>query len=166
MSKDDKCVKQCAYLPVKDHINRDTSGFNSVENFCGMWWILLSGDKGGKFMKYHLVIVNSNQARSVDNLHIYCLFEAQDSVENMQKVWCPYHHQIKQMYDKDYTICGKGVIVFLGGDYHFLYDQLGHQGAAPSFPSAFDKVRQSHLQNHAGHPVLSTCPVEKRIIDD
>ena len=65
------------------------------------------------------------------------------------------------MYDKDYTICGKGTKVFLGGDYHFLYDKLDHQG------SAFDKVRQSHLQNHAGHPhVPSAWPVEKWIIDD
>ena len=111
--------------------------------------------------------MNSNNGGSADNVHIHCLFEAQDSVENMQKFWHPYHHQIKQMYDKDYTICGKGGKVFLGGDYHFSYDQLGHQGASASFPSAFDKVKQSHLQNHADQPhVPSTRPVEKRSIDD
>ena len=37
-------------------------------------------------MKFHLEVVNSQKAGSVDNVHIYCMFEATDS-GNMWKVW-------------------------------------------------------------------------------
>ena len=77
-SKDDECVMQYAYLGVKDLKKFIEEVFNSDENFGGMWWILFSGDKHRKFTKYHLNIVYSNKAGSVDNVHIYCLFEAQD----------------------------------------------------------------------------------------
>ena len=43
-------------------------------------------------MKFHLEVVISLKAGSVDNLHIYCMFEATDSVENMWKVWFPPYH--------------------------------------------------------------------------
>ena len=92
-TKNDENVSQCAYLRVKDLktfieeiITRDQSGFNHDGHFGGKWWLLFSGDKGRHFMKYHLEIVNSLKAGSVDNVHIYCMFEATDSVENMQKV--------------------------------------------------------------------------------
>ena len=95
-TKNDENVSQCAYLRVKDLktfieeiITRDQSGFNHDGHFGGKWWLLFSGDKGGHFMKYHLEIVNSLKAGSVDNVHIYCMFEATDSAENMRKVWLP-----------------------------------------------------------------------------
>ena len=91
-------------------------------------------------MKYHLEIVNSLKAGSVDNVHIYCMFEATDLVENMRKVWLPYHDQIKKMYQEDFLIFGKGVQIFLGGDYHFLDDNLGHQGSSATYPSSNDEV--------------------------
>ena len=77
-------------------------------------------------MKYYVYVVNSNKAGSVDNVHIYCMFEATDSVENMRKVWLPYHDQVKCMQQDGLTILGKEVVIFLGGDYHFLDDNMGH----------------------------------------
>ena len=58
--------------------------------------VSFSGDKGGLHMKYYVEIVNSLNSGSVDNVHIYSMFEAQDSVENMMKVWFPvYYDQVK-----------------------------------------------------------------------
>ena len=101
-TKNDDSISQCAYLRVRDLytfieqiIKRDTSGFHNDERFDNKWWILFSGDKGGHFMKYHLEIINSRKSGSVDNVHIYCVFDAQDSVENMKKVWLPSHSQVK-----------------------------------------------------------------------
>ena len=113
-SKLNEDVTQYAYLRVKDLkvfieeiIKRDISGFSNARELGDKWWILFSGDKGGSYMKYHREIVNSFKAGSVDNVHIYCMFEATDSVENMQKVWLPYQEQILRMYQEEYTICGK-----------------------------------------------------------
>ena len=118
-------------------------------------------------MKYHLEIINSMKSGSLDNVHIYCMFEAQDSVENMKKVWLPYHSQVKTMYESDFTICGQSVQIFLGGDYHFLDDNMGHQGSSATYPSSLDKVLLSHLQNHANNPhTPANCPVEKRTLLD
>ena len=78
-------VKPCAFIRVKylkayieQIIDCDASGFSDDENFKGKWWLLFSGDKGGQHMKYHVEVVNSLKAGSVDNVHIYCMFEATD----------------------------------------------------------------------------------------
>ena len=41
-------------------------------------------------MKSHVEVIISLKSGSVDNIHIYCLFEAADSIENMMKVWLPF----------------------------------------------------------------------------
>ena len=57
--------------------------------------------------------------------------------------------------------------MFLGGDYHFLDDNMGHQGSSASFPSAMDKTSLGHLQNHSGLPQTpQSCPVQQRTVDD
>ena len=71
------------------------------------------------------------------------------------------------MYNESFTIAGKTVKVLLGGDFHFLYDQLGHQGAAAKYPSLYDKVDLEHLRKHGDAPhTPADCPVEKRSVDD
>ena len=89
---------------------------------------LVRGDKGGNHMKFHVEIINSWKAGSVDNVHIYCMFEAADTYENMMKVWEPFQSEIKKMYDPEFKIQGRPVKIFVGGDYHYLDDMLGHQG--------------------------------------
>ena len=71
------------------------------------------------------------------------------------------------MYEGGFTICGKKVQIFLGGDYRFLDDNMGHQGSSATYPSSTDKVLLCHLQNHGNQPhTPSDCPVEKRSIKD
>ena len=71
------------------------------------------------------------------------------------------------MYESDFTICRQGVQIFLGGDYHFLDDNIGHEGSSATYPSSLDKVLLSHLQNHANNlHTPANCPVEKRTLLD
>ena len=95
------------------------------------------------------------------------MFEATDSVENMRKVWLPYYTQVKRMQEDGFTIYGKEVIVFLGGDYHFLDDNMGHQRSLATYPSSTDKVLLYHLQNHGGVThTPENCPTEVRTMKD
>ena len=115
-------------------------------------------------MKYHVEVLNSLKAGSVDIIHIYCMFEAADSVENMMKLWYPYRDQMKEMMKDDFTLKdGNSVLIFLGGDYHFLDDNMGHQGSSASYPSSLDKVALTHLQNHGNLPhIPKACPADLR----
>ena len=162
------CAFICVQLYIEETIRRDTSGFNHDGNFDGKWWLLFAGDKGGQHMKFHLEVVNSLKAGSVDNVHIYCMFEATDSVENMWKVWFPpYHAQVKNMMEEGFKILDREVVIFLGGDYHFLDDMMGHQGSSASYPSNHDNVELSHLQSHGGLPhTPDKCSVQFRTIRD
>ena len=173
-TKNDDDVTLCAFVRVKvlrtyieEIITRDTGGFSDNENFNNKWWLMFAGDKGGNHMKYHVEVINSLKSGSVDNVHIYCMFEATDSVENMRKVWLPYHRQVKQIQEDGFMICSKEVVVFLGGDYHFLDDNMGHQGSSATYPSSTDKVLLTHLQHHAdvAH-TPQNCPTEMRTVGD
>ena len=69
---------------------------------------------------------------------------------------------------KQFYIDGRGVEVFLGEDYHFLDDNMGHQGSSSTYPSSLDKVTLYHLQHHGGlgpHIPLN-CQVEARSLKD
>ena len=95
-----KCLKSY----IEEIINKEH--FNLVESdiFNNKIWLLFSGDKGGNHMKFNVEMVNSNIGGSVDNVHIYCMFEATDSPENMWKVWLPYREQIKEFQKEGYSI--------------------------------------------------------------
>ena len=175
-TKNDDNISACPYLKVKslfsflhEVIDKDPYGFNFEGGFNEQWWFLFSGDKGGSHMKYFAELVNSRNAGSVDNVHIYAIFEAQDSTENMMKVWfTSYHQQVKEILDSNFRMKdGRSVKVFLGGDYHFLDDNLGHQGSSATYPSAFDKVILGHLQHHPlSLHTPDTCNVETHSITD
>ena len=158
-TKKDEKVTPCAYLRVrnlhtfmKEHIEMDSFVELQDPRFENRWWLYFSGDKGGDHMKYHFEIVNGMGSGAVESVHLYCMFEANDTVENMQKVWSFYHAQVEEMQKEGYVLCGKFVYVFLGGDYHFLDDNLGHQGASATYPSCIDYVQLNDLQNHGGKP--------------
>ena len=155
-AKDEKVVP-CAFVSVKclndflkHTIDKEPVGFHHDKRFNGKWWVLFSGDKGGNHMKFHLEVVNSLNNKSVDNVHLYCLFEASDTAINMRKVWNPYRSQVKKLMEPGFMINGREVEIFLGGDFHFLDDMLGHQGSSASYPCNVDYVPLSHLRNHGG----------------
>ena len=74
---------------------------------------------------------------------------------------------MQEIQAEGFTICGKEVVVFLGGDFHFLDDSVGHQGSSATYPSSIDKVLLQHLQNHGNAPhTPESCPTEIRTIQD
>ena len=58
--------------------------------------------------------------------------------------------RIGRLQSEESSLIGHKVKVFLGGDYHFLDDCLGHQGSAATCPSSKDLVTLEHLRNHSG----------------
>ena len=130
-------------------------------------WILFSGDKGGGYMKFHIEVIISISAGSVDNVHLFCMFEGADSLENMWKVFAVYRNPIIAMQEDDFHLDGRKVLVFLGGDFHYLDDMLGHEGSTSTFPSCLDLVTLDHLRKHGGQPhTPSTCNIHLRSIED
>ena len=139
---------------------------NFQNRFDGCLWLLFAGDKGGNHMKFHFECINSSRIGSVDNVHMYSMYEAADTNENMWKVWLPYREQLARIQEDDFRLLGRKVVVFLGGDYHFLDDMMGHQGSSSTYPSSTDLVHKDHLQNHGGEPHHpDVCPVERRTVD-
>ena len=75
-------------------------------------------------MKFQIEIVNSSISGSVDNDHIFCMFEAADTVENMWKVFDVFRKPISAIQDPNFTLGDHPAHLFLGGDFHFLDDCL------------------------------------------
>ena len=77
------------------------------------------------------------------------------------------HTQVHKIQPEGFTICGKEMVVFLGGVFHFLDDSVGHQGSSDTYPSSIDKVLLQHSQNHCNAPhTPKSCPTEIRTIQD
>ena len=119
------------------------------ENFDDNLWLLFSGDKGGKHMKFHFEVINCSNAGSVYNVHIFAMYEDSDSHSNMALVLPKSFEAIERLQSK-FSLISHKVKVLLGVDYHFLDDCLGHQGSAATCPSSKDLVTLEHLRNHSG----------------
>ena len=90
------------------------------EMFSDEIWLLFGADKGVSHMKFHFEIINSTIAGSVDNVHIDCMYEASDIIENMWKVHDYCNAAIHEVQNMEID-CRK-VRVFPGGYLHFLED--------------------------------------------
>ena len=94
------------------------------------------------------------------------MFEAADAVENMWKVFDVFRKPISAIQDPNFTLGDHPVRLFLGGDFHFLDDCLGHHGSASKYPSSTDLVALDHLRNHGGRPhTPHNCDIEMRTVE-
>ena len=138
-----------------------------LDDFTNEIWILFDGDKGGKHMKFHFEVINTNSSGSVFVVHMFAMYEASDSYDNMAKIILLYRPALIEMQSETFRISGYKVKAFLGGDFHFLDDCLGHQGSAASYPSAKDLVTLEHLRNHGGKPHMPAhCFIDLRSLSD
>ena len=129
--------------------------------------ILIGGDKGGSYTKLHFEIVAPGIVSSAYNVHIFAMFEALDSRQNMLKVLEPFEGPVKNMQHKDFTLLGGFKInVFFNGDFKMLDLVMGHQTSV-TYPSIKDLVSLSHLKTHGGTPhTPENCKIELRGISD
>ena len=81
------------------------------------------------------------------------MFEAADSPSNLLTFQSQYIEQIRNLVAFGIDVSGEDepskvleVDVFVNGDKAYLSDQLGHSGAASSFPSIYRLVSSSHLR--------------------
>ena len=56
------------------------------DNFDGNLWLLFTGNKVRKHIKFHFQITNCKDSGSVYNVHISVTYEGADSRQNMAKV--------------------------------------------------------------------------------
>ena len=79
-----KNLKQYIHSIVK---NVDLHIRIQYDNFDGNIWLLFAGDKRGQHMKFHFEIINCKDSGSVNNIHIFAMYdEGADSCQNMAKV--------------------------------------------------------------------------------
>ena len=75
--------------------------------------------------------------------------------------------RIGRLQSKEFSLIGHKVKVFLGRDYHFLGDCLGHGWSAGTCPSSKDLVTLEHLRNHSGTAhTPKDCLIPERTIED
>ena len=110
--------------------------------------INLSGDKGGKSMKFHFEIWHPSS--SVFDIHLFCMYEGSDCLENMTKVLGKFAGAFQAMADPGFKLRGRKVEFFLGGDFKFLDGVIGTQGSSAKMPCSKFKVGLDHLKNHGG----------------
>ena len=78
--------------------------------------------------KFHFEIVAPDIVSSAYKVHIFAVFEALNSPQNMLKVLEPFESQIKNMQHKDFALPrGFKVKVFLNGDFKMLELVMGHE---------------------------------------
>ena len=88
-------------------------------------------------------------------------------VKNMAKVLRKFSWDAEEMQSGRFFLCGHKVKIFLGGDYHFLDDRLGHQGSSATYPSAKNLVTLDHQRKHPGMAhTLENCPIVEKTMED
>ena len=100
--------------------------------------ILIGGDRGGSYKKFHFKIVAPGIVSSAYNVHILAMFEPLDSRQNMLENLESFESTIKNMEHKDFTLSGGFKIkVFVDADFKILDLVMGHQTSA-TYPSMKD----------------------------
>ena len=124
---------------------------NSMRNldhplFFNKLWIIISGDKGASTMKFVGGVGGKDP-------HLFGIFEASDTPENLLTFQSKYREQIGQLVTFGLTVSKEDgsskvleVEVILCGDKAFLSDENGHAGGAASFPSIYRLVTSQHLR--------------------
>ena len=92
--------------------------------------LLFSSGNRGKHMKFHFEVINCSNTGSVYSVHIFATYEDSDSHLNMALVLPKFFEAIGRFQSDEFSLIRRKIKVFLGGDYHFLDDCLGHQGSA------------------------------------
>ena len=81
------------------------------ENFDDNTWLLFSGQKGGKHMKFHFEVINCSNAGSVYNLHIFAMCEGSDAHSNMALVLPKFFETIEKLQIEEFALIGHKVKV-------------------------------------------------------
>ena len=82
------------------------------ENFDDNLWLLFSGGKGGKHMKFHFEVINCSNAGSVYNVHIFAMYEGSDSHSNMALVLPKFFEAIERLQSEEFSLIGHKVRYF------------------------------------------------------
>ena len=140
---------------VSDAIKRVKNLHQFVEDFHfqNEVWVKFGADKGGTSTKLVFEIANVSTPNSTHNTELISLFEGTDSYENLMQYFGPLRDQFHGLQSVS-SETGDPVVLrkFLFGDYHWICDQMGHQGASSSFPCVYCLVSHNSLKARTGAP--------------
>ena len=85
------------------------------ENFDVNLWLLFSGDKGGKHMKFPSEVISCSNAGSVYNVHIFAMYEGSNSHSNMALLLPKCFEAIERLQSEKFSLIRYKVKVFLRG---------------------------------------------------
>jgi len=132
---------------------------DSVQDLQGEHFLMLIGDHGGGSFKLQLQNICTEKPNSPFNGILIGEMEAPDKFENLKVAFGEIAEELKEMDGRELTFERDGQQVtrtlrfFLGGDYAFLCENFGHQGASSrSFCLFCDALLSDKTDNPA------TCP--------
>ena len=84
LQKDKEGTSSCPYVKVIDLVDfvqaiYDNGEMKEDPGFKNEVWLLFTGDKGGNSMKFVVAVVNDVKHGSVDNNHIFCLYQSSEN---------------------------------------------------------------------------------------
>lgn len=118
-------------------------------------WVVLSGDKGGRHMKFNFQIVHPES--SVKDVHVFSLYEGSDRPEAMRQVLTKFDSAFEKFGKSDFRLHGRKVRFLLGGDYKYQDGITGISGSTGTFPCGKCLVKLDHLRNHGGMRADHEC---------
>lgn len=99
-------------------------------------------------------VVNIANCNSPHNTHLLGMFEAYDSVENLQTVFGSFTEDFVHLQEEDFHLNIRDskyqLNIFLFGDYEFLCKVVGHMGASATYPCLWCYVKLSDLSYNKG----------------
>ena len=129
-----------------------SGGLDLYGNFKGELWVKFGADKGENSTKLVFEIFNSSSPNSVKNTQLISFFEGPDTNENIRLFFGKFKSEFEALTEIELNGNHVPVRKFIFGDYHWLCDQFGHQGASSAFPCLFCHVTLEDLRRRSGEP--------------
>jgi hypothetical protein len=123
--------------------------------FNGELWLRLGCDKGGDSTKLVFAVSNLPHCNNTANTHIVAMYEGTDSPQHLWDLFGCFREEFISMDSVSIAGTETKVRKFMFGDYHWLCDSFGHQGASSCFPCLWCLVPLEHLRLKDGTP---HCP--------
>ena len=92
------------------------------KNLCLLFW----RSKGGKHINFNFKVINCSSVGSLYSVHIFTMYEGLSSHSNMALILPKFYEAIEKLQSGEFSFHGHNIKVFLGVDYDFLNDCLGH----------------------------------------
>ena len=107
-------------------------------------WVKIDGDHGGDLFKMTMQILHTSSPNSKSNTVVISSFQARDNIDNLKISMDKISSSLGALQIAIWN--DKHIVLFLTGDYKFLCDTYGLQGAAATYPCLWCSVTKEEMQ--------------------